>query len=346
MQNQVALSIVMPVFNHTEDLKTMLNSILDNSYQDWELLAVDDGSDDETKDVLKTYAARDGRIHVIERNREPKGAQTCRNIGFELARGEYIVFFDSDDYIAPYCLEQRVKALSEHPELDFMVFRSGTYYDGLFHTEEHKMNFGYPIYKDDIAAFCSRTLPFIVWNNIYRRSSLLKVNTVWDTNLLSLQDSDFNIQTLANGLHYAYSVCPPDYGYRINVGSANISGNITTKRHHASHLYGLQKLSSTIVKQYGNRYNHELYRGALFTLNVLSKSGNTSAASEVYNIVRNYSPTYARLIWLQAKYYAALRKILPMEIARKIAFASYLIICRKQINDKLSKLKLFKQPHA
>ena len=50
MQNQVTLSIVMPVFNHTEDLKTMLDSILDNFYQDWELLAVDDGSDEETRE--------------------------------------------------------------------------------------------------------------------------------------------------------------------------------------------------------------------------------------------------------------------------------------------------------
>jgi glycosyltransferase involved in cell wall biosynthesis len=342
MQNQVTLSIVMPVFNHTEELKTMLDSILDNSYQDWELLAVDDGSDEETKEVLKQYATQDKRINIIQREREPKGAQSCRNTGFELSRGEYIVFFDSDDYVAPYCLEQRVKELSKHPELDFMVFRSGTYYDGQFHTEEHKMNFGYPIYKDDIAAFSSRTLPFIVWNNIYRRSSLLKINAVWDVNLLSLQDSDFNIQTLANGLQYSYSVCPPDYGYRINVGSGNISGNINTQKHHASHLYGLRKLYSTIVKKYGSRYHHELFYAALFTLNLLSRVGDASASSEVYNIVRDYSPAHARFIRLQAGCYAALRKILPTESARKIAFAPYLIICRRQTNDKISKLKLFK----
>jgi glycosyltransferase involved in cell wall biosynthesis len=336
------LSIVMPVFNGLEKLKTMIDSVLDNSYQDWELLAVDDGSNDETKNVLKTYAALDGRIHFIERNRAPKGAQTCRNIGLETAQGEYIVFFDSDDYIAPYCLEQRVKELSEHPELDFMVFRSGTYYDGQFHTEEHIMNFGYPIYKDDIAAFSSRTLPFIVWNNIYRRSSLLKINAVWDVNLLSLQDSDFNIQTLANGLRYSYSVCPPDYGYRINVGSGNVSGNIITKKHHASHLYGLRKLYYTIVKKYGSRYNHELFCAALFTLNLLSRTGDATASSEVYNIVREYSLTYARFIWFQAKCYAVLHKFLPTESARKIAFAPYLIICYKQTKDKITKLKSFK----
>ena len=150
MQNQVVLSIVMPVFNHPDDLKTMLNSILANTYQEWELLAVDDGSNEDTKETLRQYSNQDGRIHFIERNREPKGAQTCRNIGFEQARGEYIVFFDSDDYIAPYCLEQRVREIEAHPEQDFIVFRSGTYYDNTFHQEPNKFNYGYPIYKDDI----------------------------------------------------------------------------------------------------------------------------------------------------------------------------------------------------
>ena len=135
MQNQVILSIVMPVFNHTDDLKTMLNSILDNSYQDWELLAVDDGSEQDTLSLLEEYTTRDKRICIIQRDRMPKGAQTCRNMGFEQARGEFVVFFDSDDYVAPHCLEQRVKELNEHPELDFMVFRSGTYYDNAFHQE-------------------------------------------------------------------------------------------------------------------------------------------------------------------------------------------------------------------
>lgn len=342
MRMDITLSIVMPVFNHPNELKQMIDSILANSYPDWELIAVDDGSEQDTLNLLEEYAAQDKRICIIRRKRMPKGAQTCRNMGFERAQGEFVVFFDSDDFIAPYCLKQRVEEMQSHPDMDFMVFRNGTYYDGQFHTEEHKMNFGYPIYKDDIAAFCSRTLPFIVWNNIYRRSSLLKINATWDENLLSLQDSDFNIQTLANGLSYSYSACPPDYGYRINVGNANISGNINAQKHHVSHFYGLRKLYSTIFKQYGSRYNHELYYGALFTLNILSRAGDATASSEVYNIVRDFSSTYARFIWLQTKFYALLRKILPTEYARKMAFAPYLFICYKQANDKISKLKQFK----
>ena len=112
----VKLSIVMPVFNHPEELRTMLDSILQNTFQDWELWAVDDGSQQETLSVLDGYAGRDERIHFIRRERLPKGAQTCRNIGLEQAKGEYIIFFDSDDYITPNCFAQRVSEMDNHPE--------------------------------------------------------------------------------------------------------------------------------------------------------------------------------------------------------------------------------------
>ena len=84
------VSIVMPVFNHCSDVATMVDSIISNDFTDWELLAIDDGSDQKTLDLLHEYAAKDKRLKVILRNRAPKGAQTCRNIGMEKAEGDYI----------------------------------------------------------------------------------------------------------------------------------------------------------------------------------------------------------------------------------------------------------------
>ena len=75
------LSIVMPCFNHSELISEMIDSIIANDYNDWELLAIDDGSETNHLAVLNNYEARDARIHVIKRDRLPKGAPTCRNIG-------------------------------------------------------------------------------------------------------------------------------------------------------------------------------------------------------------------------------------------------------------------------
>ena len=186
---RTSLSIIMPVFNHRDEVRTMIDSILANDFNAWELLAVDDGSGEDTLQLLESYAAADSRIRVVRRSRQPKGAQTCRNIGLEMVCGEFVIVFDSDDYIAPYCLRQRVEMLQKRTDLDFLVFPSGVYVDERFLTEPHPYAFGFRVAEDDVALFASRRLPFIVWNNIYRTESLRRHNLTWDVNLLSLHIS-------------------------------------------------------------------------------------------------------------------------------------------------------------
>ena len=88
-------------------------------------MVVDDGSIDNSLELLKSFQKQDRRITFIERNREPKGASTCRNIGLHFAKGEYVIFLDSDDYLLPFCIEQRIKHFKKHPKKDFLVFPMG-----------------------------------------------------------------------------------------------------------------------------------------------------------------------------------------------------------------------------
>lgn len=270
----VTLSVVMPVYNHPEELKVMIDSVRENSFADWELILVDDGSDEETKSVLNRYVEEDSRMVLIERDRLPKGAPTCRNIGMDVARGKYIIILDSDDYIAPYCFEQRVREMEKHPEYDFMVFRNGVFEDGKFHSYYPKLSFGYGIYDDDLKAFCQRTLPFVVWNNIYRKKSLEEQNVRWDEQLLSLQDSQFNVDALLAGMRYGYSDCPADIGWRIGtVGS--ISKKIDTEAHRKSNEYASSSLKNKIEERYGRKYSFALRRGRMFIKNLSAKREET-----------------------------------------------------------------------
>lgn len=101
--------------------------------------------------------------------------------------------------------------------------------------------YGYKIFDDDIAQFSKRQLPFIVWNNIYRTSSLRKYGLKWDVRLLSLQDADFNISSLVCGMKYTYAInAKADYGYRI-ASESSVSKNIQGVRHVSSHLYATKK---------------------------------------------------------------------------------------------------------
>lgn len=319
------LSIIMPVFNHKEMVATMIDSILANDYQDWELLAVDDGSTQDTLDLLKHYE-EDSRIHIIQRNRAPKGAQTCRNIGLEMAQGEYVVFFDSDDYITPTCLKSRVEALERYPELDFMVFRSGIFCDGTFSPEPTNLTFGYPVNQDDIEAFCTRFLPFVVWNNIYRRQSLLDNHLTWDTKLLSLQDSMFNLQCLLAGLKYSYSDTQPDYGYRLST-PGSVSKKLKSKEHLESHVYITKRFFSEVQRFYGHRYDHALYRGALQVLLQMARSGNLfrDFNLSMAAAVRRYSLAWGCIFYIQVRLFHLLCHFLPLSLARQLSFLCYLL---------------------
>ena len=79
--SSVMLSVIIPSFNHADLTVLMIESIRNNEFTDWELLVVDDGSDDSNFYRLKQFEQFDDRIRIIQRDRLPKGAPTCRNIG-------------------------------------------------------------------------------------------------------------------------------------------------------------------------------------------------------------------------------------------------------------------------
>lgn len=106
-----SVSIVVPVYNVEKYLWECLDSILDQTFQDFELILVDDGSQDKSGEICDEYAERDTRIKVL--HQENQGQAAARNHGVELSQGEWIMFVDSDDVIHPCLLEYLYKAAKE-----------------------------------------------------------------------------------------------------------------------------------------------------------------------------------------------------------------------------------------
>ena len=90
------ISIIIPVYNAEKYLRNCLDSVLNQSFADWEMLLVDDGSTDASPSICDEYAAKDGRIRVF--HKENGGVSSARNLGLDNAKGEYITFIDSDDW--------------------------------------------------------------------------------------------------------------------------------------------------------------------------------------------------------------------------------------------------------
>ncbi len=169
--NEEMVSIVIPNFNKGAFIKETLDSMLNQKYQDWEAIIVDDGSTDDSIAICEEYMNKDKRFNLAKRERLPKGGSTCRNIGLSLAKGEYIIFVDSDDLLAPDCLQGRVNEI-QNTYFDFLVFQIN-----IFKYKLNDSDIKWKILKSDhLACFLKHELPWHTMSCIWRKEFLLKLN--------------------------------------------------------------------------------------------------------------------------------------------------------------------------
>lgn len=107
------ISVIVPVYNTEKYLPRCLDSLLSQTYRDFEVILIDDGSTDRSFNVCKCYAKQDSRVRAIQR--EHTGVGAVRNLGLDSAEGKYIMFCDSDDYVEPEWMEELHNAVEEHP---------------------------------------------------------------------------------------------------------------------------------------------------------------------------------------------------------------------------------------
>lgn len=112
------ISIITPVYNTEKYLSRCLDSIIAQTYQDWELFLIDDGSKDSSGSICDVYAQKDTRIKVV--HQVNGGVSSARNKGLELATGEWVAFIDADDYVSPEYLSQLVAPTLSHSDIDLV----------------------------------------------------------------------------------------------------------------------------------------------------------------------------------------------------------------------------------
>lgn len=192
------LSIVMPVYNSEKFLSKSIESILCQTFTDWELILVNDGSRDRSLLICYEYAQKDNRIKVIDK--ENSGAGPTRNRGMDLALGEYIAFPDSDDWMSNNAYEIAVSCMDKE-NVDLVVFGMRTYvYDDekavikevveddiqpviLKGREECRHHWTNLIQNIDLGSPC---------NKLYRMS-IIRENGLCFPDLRRMQDVVFNI---------------------------------------------------------------------------------------------------------------------------------------------------------
>ena len=106
------VSVIMPAYNAERFIVEAINSVINQTITDWELIVIDDCSSDETLEIIRTYSKNDKRIQAVANDRNMGVART-RNRGLELACGKYVALLDSDDYWAPCFLEKMLAKIQE-----------------------------------------------------------------------------------------------------------------------------------------------------------------------------------------------------------------------------------------
>lgn len=195
------VSIVIPVKNRPKLIQETLRSVQNQSYPQWEAVVVDDQSTDGTRDAVASMSAEDGRIRLIQRPKGKGGAPVCRNLGWRNTEGDYIIFLDSDDLLAPDCLQGRVQYMEEHPELDFAVF--GAHFFDKEPGDKLEI-FNVPTKEDPLDRFLKLDLPWQTAGPIYRRSAVEQIGD-WNERLRCGQDVDYGVRSLCHGLQYRHT---------------------------------------------------------------------------------------------------------------------------------------------
>lgn len=198
-------SIIIPVYNVENYLSKCLDSIINQTLLDIEIICIDDGSMDNSFKILLEYAKIDSRISIIKK--ENGGLSSARNAGMNVAKGNYICFVDSDDYIAfDFCERLYTEILEHNP--DIIVFGanifpmtketdSWTYNNLSPYTQQFKK------FEPEILLSNNRGYPF-VWRNSFKRSFLVKYNLKFDENVKFGEDTVFQVCAFpgANNISY------------------------------------------------------------------------------------------------------------------------------------------------
>lgn len=118
------VSVILPTYNRAEHLTRCIESVINQTYQNWELIVVDDGSQDHTFDLVNKYLQKLPQIRYLKH--QNRGAALSRNIGIKVSFGNYLTFIDSDDQYLPHHLQSRLNYFQNDPELELITggFRS------------------------------------------------------------------------------------------------------------------------------------------------------------------------------------------------------------------------------
>ena len=223
----VAISVIIPVYNVESFLEQSINSVLNQTFEDIELICVNDGSTDNSQEMLNTFSKKDSRVKVF--NKKNGGCGSARNLALEKAEGDYIYFFDPDDYISPNTFEE-LYSNAINNDSDLVLFKIARFRDEKnidysspgFDLEKRIKNKDFNNFTFNYKKIKKYVLnaSFAPWTKLYKHEFLNKYDDFRFDQDVAFDDVPFHIKSMLRAEKISFI---PDlfYYYRFNPYSIN-----------------------------------------------------------------------------------------------------------------------------
>ncbi len=287
------ISIIVPIYNAESFLNQCVDSILSQGFRDFELWLIDDGSSDASISIIKQYAQQDDRIHTAFI--KGQGPSVPRNYGMRRAKGDYILFIDSDDYLTKDALEIFAGKIKEFPEADFIRGNQRI----LINEEREAAS----IFAKPRSAFADRIISgedFMVKvldkdyapiDALFRRDFLCRNNIEFHEDLIILEDGPFIIEICSRNPKCVY-INEETYVYRL--GNPTSVTNSKKSYPKCKSLIKGAYYNAQLMRLFdGIGYDHIMHRSVEHSVSAIFQAAtwlNSKEANDIYSGLRELWP--------------------------------------------------------
>lgn len=280
MDNRGLVSIIIPIYNVEKYIEKCLNSVINQTYNNIEIILIDDGSEDKSKQICDDYAKTDTRIKVIHKKNE--GVSKARNIGIDISKGEFITFIDSDDYIDKNYIEELYNlCVRTNSDIVICGVKDEDYNGNIVNVSNEMTK---ELNKREMLKELLNEKYFfsVCWAKIYKKEVIENIR--FNENMKIAEDLDFLYNLLCNINCVYIDTTKKLYHFLIREGSATRNGfNENWKKE----IELCKKIITDVFKEYPDIEDYAVKRYFRVVMNSIIIELKTSNNKDTVNYLKN-----------------------------------------------------------
>lgn len=283
------ISVIVPIYNKEKYMKGVIDSLAKQTYQNIEIILIDDGSTDGSREVCEHLIALDSRFKYIYKKNE--GVSTARNLGLDNANGTWVMFVDPDDYLLENCVETLKSYIADDADIIACCclcdehnenLKKNSFFEGYREFTNNKSDLFHELLNPNYKSSTNRkTAIGVPWGKLYRTSFIRDNNLRFDSELIRMQDNIFNMYAFDKARKIIYI---DEALYVYNIDNVSNYNNKYDKRA----VYYYSKINDLRREFYDYKFEHELALQEFYSLEIMMSKYffNLENKNSIFNKVK------------------------------------------------------------